>query len=347
MKSKTFIILLVIFCVLAGAVYFNFLKKGRTSDQAGKSRLLFDAIPVTELSGISIHSNEGIVVIKKDNSVWVIEKKYNYLADFSLINQLVNNLKTAKVGRSFESSADAMSRLGLQPPEKTDVEDEDKGIRISLKNAKGDVLADVIIGKTRELTAGSGGHYIMPTKGNTIYLVDKKFEDIGKTDLDWIEKNVLDIKEDEIEKVVCYPLNEDKILYTLKRPEKGKPPLLVDMAKAAELNPSKVDDVMTALEPLSIDDIAGYPDESVESGISYTHRFEYTLYNGDVYNFIPGRAEDENTKKYYLKIALKKEGNPEIKTSIRHRINQWVYEIPEWKYGRFIDNSDDLMKRKE
>ena len=345
MKSKTFIILLVIFCVLAGAAYVKLFKNEITSGQSKESRLLFDSIPVVEISDITINSKEGTVNIKKDDSIWVIEKKYDYLADFSLITQLVNNIKTSKVGRSFESSDDAMSRLGLLQPTKTDAKDEEKGIQIIFKNSKGDSLVDVIIGKTREITAGAGGHYIMPTAGNTIYLVDKKFDELGKTDLDWIEKNILDIKEEEIEKVLCRPLGTDKIAYTLKRPEKGKPPELVDVAPAEALNPSKIDDVMTALAPLSIDDIAGYPNDPVESGISYNFRFEYYLYNGDLYEFTPGRATDKDTKKFYLKATLKKEGTPQKISKTRNLINRWVYEIPEWKYGRFITNPDDLTKK--
>ena len=99
------------------------------------------------------------------------------------------------------------------------------------------------------------------------------------------------------------------------------------------------------MAPLSIEDVAGFPNDAVESGIAFAFRFEYHLFNGDVYDFIPGRAKDENTKKYFLKARLKNEGKAEIVSNTRNLINQWVYEIPEWKYGRFIDNPDDLLQK--
>ena len=150
MKSKTFIILLVIFCVLAGAVYLTFFQKEKISQESGLSRLVFENVPVEKISSITIQSNEGTVNLKKDDSVWVVEKKSGYLADFSLITQLVNYLKTSKFDRSFEGSADSMSRLGLHPPDNAEAPDEEKGIQVMLKNAQGDLLLDVIIGKTRE-----------------------------------------------------------------------------------------------------------------------------------------------------------------------------------------------------
>ena len=344
MKSKTFIVLLIIFCMLAAAVYFNFSQKKRTREQQGISEPLFSSLPVTEISAITLNSDAGTVNLKKNASGWVVEGKFNYLADFTLITELVNKLKTSKIGRRFVGSADAISRLGLYLPDNKEAKDEEKGIRVTIKDNKDAILADVVIGKTRELTAGAGGHYIMPTSENTIYLVDKKFYDIGKTDSDWIKKDLLDIKEEEIEKVICYPVDEKQTAYTLQRPEKGKPPELVDVAPAEDLSISKIDDVFTALAPLTIDDVADYTGDFSETGITFAHRFEYHMFNGDVFDFVPGRTDDETAKTYYLKVNQQKEGTSQVKDARRKLIHQWVYVIPEWKYKRFIPNKEDLLK---
>ena len=129
----------------------------------------------------------------------------------------------------------------------------------------------------------------------------------------------------------------------------GKLPELVDVAPAPAdaLSPSKVDDVITALDPLTIDDVAGYSNDPLESEIAFSFRFEYYMFNGDVFNFIPGRAKDENTKKYYLKVSQKKEGTSQVIDNTRKLIHQWIYEIPEWKYKRFIQNQKDLLKTTE
>ncbi len=341
MKSKTFILLLIISCMLAGAVYYKFSCHNGKSKQSGDVGKLFNALPVERISQIIINSREGVVTLKKDDSVWVIEKKAGYLADFSLITQLITNLTTAKIGRSFHSSPDAKARLALYPPDESKSDKDATGIEVVLMDGKGEVLADTVIGKTREITAGAGGHYVMPKGGQSIFLVDKKFDDLGKSDLDWIRKNILEVKEEEIEKVVCMPLDDDKIVYTLKRPEQGKAMELAGMAKADDLDPSRIDDVTTALDPLSINDIAGRIDGPGLPAAAYTHRFTYYLFTGEVYEFIPGEAEDKNLKKFYLKVIPVAPG----KDKALSRLNQWVYEIPDWKFGRFINAPDALLKK--
>jgi hypothetical protein len=343
MKSKTFILLLIISCVLAGAVYYNFSRQNGNSKHSGGTGTLFESLPVENIAQIIIKSSEGSVTLKKDRSVWVIDKKSGYLANFSLITKLISNLTTAKIGRSFDSSPDAKARLALYTPDENNPGKDAIGIEVILKDGKGAVLADTVIGKTREITAGAGGQYIMPAGGKNIFLVDKKFDDLGKSELDWIRKNVLEVKEEEIEKVVCMPIDDDKIVYTLKRPEKGKAPELVGMAKAEELDPSRIDDLTTALDPLSINDIAGKVNDPGLPDANYTHRFTYYFYDGEVYEFIPGQATDKNLKKFFLKITPKEVG----KDQALPRLNQWVYEIPDWKFGRFINAPETLLKKKK
>ncbi len=360
MKAKTFIILLISFCVLAGVVYFNFSLTGAKSRDGQMNQTLFHALPIEKISKIVVSGPDSVVKLAKKESLWAVESRFDYLADFSLITRLVSNIQTAKIGRSFEAAPDAISRLGLHSPDTAGVDPGQKGIRVILKDSGGSVLADVILGKTREMTAGAGGHYIMPVQGKKIYLVDKKFDDVGKKDADWIQKNVTDIKEQDIESVVCLPLTQQKAVYTLKRPGKEKQPVLHDMPGAPPLDPSKIDDVFTALAPLTIDDVAGQAHSDVESKIDFAFLFEYRLYNNTIYSVIPGQGKDKNKPKYYVKIQARevqppqkpalesKESRRDLKPQISRTdqlMQNWVYEIPEWKFKRFIPRTEDLFKK--
>jgi hypothetical protein len=360
MKSKTFIILFISFCVLAGVVYFNFSLTGGKARDEQMNRTLFDALPIEKISKIVVLSPDGAVKLARKKSLWAVENRFDYLADFSLITRLVSNIQAAKIGRSFGATPDAISRLGLHSPDAAGVDPGQKGIRVILKDAGDGVLVDVILGKTREMTVGAGGHYIMPVQGKKIYLVDKKFDDIGKKDADWIQKNVTDIKEQDIESVVCRPLNQQKAVYTLKRSGKEKQPVLQDMPGSPPVNPSKIDDVFTALAPLTIDDVAGQAQSDVESKIDFGFLFEYRLYNNTIYSVVPGQGKDKTKPKYYVKIQAReaqppqkpvpesKEDRRDLKSLLSRTeqlMQNWVYEIPEWKFKRFIPKTDELLTK--
>jgi len=372
MKLKTFIVLVIICCVLSMITYFTFLHKAAKTQDQQMGKNLFDSLPVETISKITIHSSEGTVTLKKDKSLWVVEDRFGYFADFSLITDLVSKLKTSKVGRSFEASADSRSRLGLYRPDEKDIQNEQKGVRVVIKDIDNGVLVDIIFGKTREMTAGAGGHYVILARGETICLVDKKFDDLGKTPEQWIEKDLINIKAKDIEKVICYSLENQIPAYTLVRPEKEASPVLVDMPEERTLDDSKLDDVITALSPLTIEDVFGYANDPERSAdINYTVPFEYHLFNGIVYRLIPGRAKNGDEKKYYIQAKVSRkplraepdvdntpsdENTPAQKENqespaqptarINQSIQQWIYEIPEWKFNRFIINPEDLLKKK-
>ena len=351
MKAKTFIVLLVVLCLLAGAAYFRFSDTGenKKSRQIGESP--YASLSVSNIKKIHIQSDEADIHLKKSESLWVVNGKYDFPADFASITQLVSNMKAMRIGRSFQASDDALTRLGLHLPDANRKDTENKGIRVVFKDAQETVLLDAVIGKTREMTAGAGGHYILATPIKTVYLVDTKFDKVGKTVPDWIKKDILDIKAEEILSVTCYPLDTKTGIYTLKRPEKEKSPVLTD-APGSRLDASKLDDVFTALAPLTIEDVAGYAGDPVESKITYTHSYEYSLFDGVLYRLIPGSTTDENGTRFFVKITIGDRADEiasdgkEIPAPIIHRVlHKWVYEIPEWKFKRFIPDRDELLEK--
>ena len=353
MRSKTFLMLLIIFLILLSIFYFIFSYKNKHSGEK-QTRVLFDSLPVEKVSKIYIISNEGKITLKEEKSLWTVEERFNYTADFSLIMDLVNKIKTMKAGRSFNSSNDSMSRLGLRNPEEKNINDQEKGIRVIISDNYDKMLADIVFGKTRELTAGAGGHYIMPFNSQTIYLIDKKFDEMGKKPEDWIQKNIINIDEKDIKKVVCFTSENSKQVYSLDRPDKDSSPIMPGMPGVKTLIDSKIDDVFTALSPLSIENVAADIDSFDKSSIDAPFIFEYHLYNGIIYNITPGNPKDPGKKKYYAYVKAIK--SPEVKTvaddagsknaqeveKINKSIEHWLFEIPDWKFKRFYGNQEDL-----
>ncbi len=184
-KLTVLLLLLVPFCVIV----YNVSGPDEQSEdnQLKMGENLFAELPVEDIAFITIKSDKDSVVLRKEDSAWIVENRVNYPANFSMIRDLVNKVKETKIGRSFKASDEILSNLSLHSPDKEGVEDEQKGIRITVEDNAKKVLADMIIGGTRESSSGKGGHYVMLVKSPTIYLVDKNYRYMNKKPSDWID----------------------------------------------------------------------------------------------------------------------------------------------------------------
>ncbi len=306
MKSKTFIILLALCAVLGLLTYFisgSGKQTAKTADTA--SDVFLSELPVNDITSISIKDKENTLELEKGESVWEVKSSFGYPADFGKIAEFAKKLKDCKVGRSFEATEDMRLRLALYSPDEQNVKelkDENKGTLVTLKNKENKVLADIIIGNAREAASGSGGHYMMNAGGNTVYLVDKDFKFMDKKSSDWIRTDLLDVKAEDVEEVICKDRKNDTVLYTLKRPEKGKNPEFVHPPEGKKMIPSKINNVFSALGSFKIDGVADPAMTAADTGTENICLI-YRMFDGTEYTACPGSASKEDAEKFYFRAS--------------------------------------------
>ena len=351
MKLKTLLGLLLVAGLLAASTYYSLTRDASKNGSRKMGELLFDALPLEKISRIIVTSNKDITTLKKNDTVWVLEKRYGYLADFSLITDLVMRLSQARISRSFPVSAEAITRLGLSEPDPMAGNNESDGIKIEIFDAVGQLLGHVILGKTREIAMGEGeGSYLMLPGGKSIFLVNRNFYKVGKTYFDWMRKDILNINRSQVAKIACYDA-ESTPVYTVVSPSRGQWPALMDRKpeETGALNKSRLDDLITVMSPLTIEDLAGkaghFPGFENKSG----PWFLYTLFDGTAIKIIPRLQVVKNSPPLHLmKVEiLSLPAAPESiapNDPIIDRIDQWIYKIPVWKYQRFIPRREMLFE---
>ena len=319
MKSKTFLILIVVLCVLGLASYLVLHREKPAGEKSLMGEKLFEKLPLDAVAAVKIASADDLEVktveLKKDDNGWGVAERFGYPADFKSISDLVEKFTESKIGRTFEGDPATLARLQLNPPDSQDAEADSKGLRVQLLGADNKPLVDTIVGKQRESSAGQGGHYLKKADGATVYLVDQSFRFIDKKPSQWIKTDLIDIKGKDVASVVCVSPEGDETVYEAARPEKDKDPELKDPLADRTLKNRSVNSLFDVLSSLKIKDVAGVsgdvPDE--KTGFDANPHLEYALYDGTVYRLYPGKkAEGGDEDGYYLKMEVDYR-NPEKK----------------------------------
>jgi hypothetical protein len=300
MKSKTFILLLALCLVLAAAAYFVVNPDRTPEDPERTGEALLAELPMGEVAHIALTGPEASVTLKKGETVWTVENRYGFPADFSRLTDLADKLQEMKIGRSFAADEDTLNRLALRPPAAENVPADQRATQIVLANASGKPLAEVLVGKAREAAAGSGGHYVKPADAETVYLVDKDFKVLDTDPSAWLRKEILDVPPGDVARVRA--LNpQGEVLYTLKRPEKGASPEFANPPEDKPVIPSKVNSAFGVLSGFRIEDVADPAAAADKTGFDQAPMLEYHLFDGTVYRLRPGNEAEGPESNFYFK----------------------------------------------
>ncbi len=327
MKSRTFLILLILLCVIASLTYLTLSGQQSKPLASRMGEKMFENLPAADrIHAIHItqyrdNSLQTTRVSKSNNSTWVVENLYDYPADFKLVLELVEKIKNAKIGRHFEASPDTLLRLNLhEPSENNNIGEDHKSIRIQLMSGEQKPLVDILLGKPRESDTGDGGHYIKRTGDNIIFLVDQTFRFIDTQPREWIQSELLNVDPEEIKTVICRIPGDQNVIYEITRDEKGAPPQLQNpQYDKGTLKNHRVEAVLDTLSSLRISNVAGrlseIPDET--TGFNSLPVIDFELFDGTRYRAFIGNIAEGKDEGYYFKID-----SPEK--------SDWIFVIPEW-----------------
>lgn len=374
MKTKTLVILLIILGILAGAgTLINRLKAPKRTEGKLGAQIL-ENLPVNEIVAVTIKTPNGIISLVKEKDLWVVANHFNYPGDFPKIIDLVRKLKETKIGRQFEASENTLTRLNLKEPDDPESKDEEKGVRVHLKGPKEKLFADVLLGKTR-MTGGErsfpAGQYVMLGQDPKIYLINTDFSSFDRSPSGWLDKNLVNVKKDDVRKISFLNVEGKKILYAFERPQKGKDLQPIIFSPGSKIKTSALDRMSGALSSLGMENVVS-PSTTPESiGMELTNLLEYHLFNGMIYRIYPGKTCSENDQ-CYLKLEVsyqeppaekKEEGKDESSNTgkealektpeeytreamqINDRLRPWIFILSRWQHNAFITDPNQLLDK--
>ncbi len=366
MKGKTFLILLLVAGLLVALAMLRFGEKTKTAGSK-MGDTLFAELPVNEVAAVTVADAGNQTTLVKGDTLWQVEERSGYPANFDELRDIVVRLSRLKIGRSFSASSESLPRLALLPPSASDA--SAGGKQITMKDSSGNVLADVILGRERQNEdGGEGGQYLKKTDGDTVFLVDGNFRFLKTAPAEWLKKEILNVKGEAIESVSCYAGGTQDPLYTLSRPEKGQPAGMTPVPQGRTADPAKIDQVLDALAPLTLDDVQ--PETAPPTVVPGQHRLVYRLYDGRQISIFPDTDGKEN---YTLRVTAEEmetetvpadpsppvedDGDtpqaesdrtaapaPRTARQINEDLGPWVFSIKKWQFDSFITQPASLLE---
>lgn len=214
-KTTIFVILAVLLGLLAYQTTRTSHRTFQVEDMVGQELFpeLTDALQVASMEIVRYDEKTGEMIpfeVRQVNHQWSLPSHDNYPADAE--DQVVNaasSLMGLRVIRVVSRNASSHVDYGVMEPDPTKVRMGDSGVgeKVVLKNAQGDILLNLIIGK--EVDAGSGKRYVRRLGQDPVYIVELKTESLSADFADWIEKDLMKLQPWDITGLDIYDYSLD------------------------------------------------------------------------------------------------------------------------------------------
>lgn len=200
--------LLVVFALIAQ------WQRGSSSEPEFKPVKVFPNLEAraNDVAAIQIESKSASFnIVRQADGKWILPDKGSYGADINEVRKTVIGLAKLELVEQRTSRADWQEKLGLGLPKSGG-----SGVVVTLKDAKGELLASIVTGAPVEGASAGGKQAIYVRKPNEpqTYVARGTFE--AATDAaQWLDKAFIDFPRDRIKTVSMRPLQGPS--YTVTR----------------------------------------------------------------------------------------------------------------------------------
>ncbi|MFO1435282.1 MAG: DUF4340 domain-containing protein [Gammaproteobacteria bacterium] len=374
MKSKTPLAIAATLAVAIAAAYISHIRAPETD--VGTPPLFPDLQShINDVKLVEIHSRALDTVLVGDASGWKIENRDNYPAKFEDIKRTVVALGELKTIEAKTKEPELYPQIGVE-----DVSAEDsKSTQLTLKDAAGKAIADLIIGKERASTSGpiKAARYVRKAGDPQSWLVEGELN-LPIDTLGWTDRQLLSVASNRIREIVIDTPGKARVQASRQRPTDSELGLDQIPTGYKLRSASIVTSLGTVLEELRFDDVRAvsslqWPTDSTvttlrgfdglvatintatidnkkysriafsfDQGRRIAGSREYSKAGGDLELPVPG---SENKDKKTEKPATPSVAD-EMK-ALNARVDGWAFVLPDYKQSMLTRTMDDLIAKQE
>jgi hypothetical protein len=301
MKGPKFFHLLLAAAVVAVLAWFlHRSERGSWQDQAVPAGAkILGEFPVNDVAAVMLSGPDGGVTLARGENGWGGAGRSGYPADFERISALILKMANLEAVQSVPVAEADYGALALRAGT-DDIPREEAGTLVEMKNAAGQPLAALVLGKTHlttpqgirpEIGGAASGRYVMPAEGGgNAYLVSETFADLQAVPSAWIDKTFV---RPGMPRRVGVQSKEGK--WTLTRDAPGAQWTMEGLRKSQSLDMAKAMGIDSMFTGMAVADAPEGPDDArvkplEESPVTVTA----DTFDGVRYLLTIGRGDGDN-----------------------------------------------------
>lgn len=330
MGKKSFLYLFVITFVLSLLALVSHLIQPKFETTISKGVLVFKNIneQLNNINQINIDNGIKNIVIKRNESEWVMESKFNYKVKEEIIKEKLIKVSQLRFFEKKTKEEFLYSRLDLHYPK----DEEGNSKLISIYSGENDILSRFILGKSKK-----NGVYIKKLDEKQSWLASGILK-MSVNELDWLESIIFNVDYEKIKNIKLKHSN--KSILSLSKDDKNEN-LIIDNLPKGELPKSDLiaNFLGEFLSNLSFNDVSirknNYENNVITNVI-------YELFDNIFINAIVFK---EDNKKWINFNVDEKSFNylKENNNIFVENIENWSYKLSSTKYNTVETKLKDLL----
>jgi hypothetical protein len=327
MNVRNTLILFVILLGLAGYIYFYEIK-GEKEKEAIKEKegKLFD-FKKEDIFQIELKNKEGNFLFKKEGNVWMVIHPVESKADKDNIEQIINDLESAKNERTIADSTSDLSSYGLNP---ANVE-----LKFILKDGRSEFL---LIGDKNPTES-----YIFAKKANNpqVFLTATGiFTNTDKKLFDLRDKSILDFETDAVKRISINRKEEPVVL------KKSSDDWNIEKPVSANAMSSVVNSFLREIKDGKVKEFVSETSENLKKYSLDKAFIRIDLFVGENEAkkslYIGGQISGQKNDQYYAKDDTREQIFT-VDTTFVKNINKSLYEFRVKDITKFNRDSVDMV----
>ena len=296
MKGKQLLIAVIILGVLGGIAYFTSTHDQGSQAKIGVGKTVVTDLDPSKIATIAITDNDATLTLAQKDEKWTVTERDGFAAKFDDIQKLVTSAVSLKSLRQIRASKKQHGRFELLDPADND---ENTGTRVEFKDAQGQVLKSLLLGKKGSASSGANAgspfgssdnhRYVLANGKVTVVAIDysSALNDVSADPANWLAKDDF-FKVEKIKTIAVAQPNEADS-WTLTRINEGDDMALTDAKPEEKLDSSKGNTAGRVLGYPSFDDVASKSAKPEDIGMDKAVTATIDTFEG--YNYIVKMAK--------------------------------------------------------
>lgn len=193
-------------------------QRAATGESDFKTQRMFPGLraAMQDVTAIQVETKDASFNVTRDaKGFWTLPDRANYPADQNTILKTILGLAELDLVEQRTARTDWHEKLGLSPPKSGGA-----GTLVTMKNAKGEVLASVVVGNTVEGAAAGGkqARYVRRADEPQTYVARGNF-DPPTMQTAWLNKAFIDLARDRVKTAAIKPFKGRAFTVTREKPQ--------------------------------------------------------------------------------------------------------------------------------